>query len=190
MWLQDIIRLLFQIIQVLKPYSWTRNILIKSTGIEKNLQQKTICSNLKQCFYHKWFWKLRSKTFKSFIWFKDSYVICMSFACYLYVTRMYSYVICMSLGFTRMSFVCQSYVLACHSYVTCMYSYVIHMSLICHSYVIRMSLLCTRVSSVCHSYVLVCHPYVTRMYSYVIRMSLLCGFTMNQLQQHSLDVKN
>ena len=179
MWLQDIIRLLFQIIQVLKPYSWTRNILIKSTGIEKNLQQKTICSNLKQCFYHKWFWKLRSKTFKSFIWFKISYVICMSFACYLYVTRMYSYVICMSLGFTRMSFVCQSYVLVCYPYVTRMYSYVM-----------RMPLVSTRMSSVCHSYVLICHPYVTRMYSYVIRMSLVCGFTMNQLQQHSLDVKN
>ena len=66
-----------------------------------------------------------------------SNVIRMS--CHSYVTRMYSYVI-------RMSLVCT------------------HMSSVCHSHVIRTSLVCTRMSPVCHSYVLVCHPYVTRMW--------------------------
>ena len=65
----------------------------------------------------------------------------MSFLCHSYVTRMYSYVIRMSL--------------ACHPYITRMYSYVI-----------RMSLVCTRMSPVCHSYVLVCHLYVTRLWFY------------------------
>ena len=69
------------------------------------------------------------------------YVTCMSrtsSVCHLcvlvyhsYVTLMYSYVICMSLVCTHMSFVCHSYVLVCHSYVTLMYSYVIRMSLVC-----------------------------------------------------------
>ena len=108
---------------------------------------------------------------------RHSYAICMSLVCHSYVTRMYSYVIRMSLLFvhkspvcTCMSFVCHSYVLACHPYVTRMYSYVTCI----YSCVIRVSL-------VCHSYVLVCHPYVTRMYSHVIRMSLVCGFTNGKL---------
>ena len=53
--------------------------------------------------------------------------------CDAYVTRIYSYVIRMSLVCTRMSSVC-------------------------HSYVIRMSLVCTRMSSLCRLYVLVYHP--------------------------------
>ena len=77
----------------------------------------------------------------------DSYVLVY----HPYVTRLYSYVIRMSLVCT----LCLPYVPVCHLYVTCMYSYVI-----------RMSLICTRMSSVCHSYVLVCHPYVTRMWFY------------------------
>ena len=56
----------------------------------------------------------------------------------------------MSLACTRMSFICDSYVLVCDPCVTRM-----------HSYGICMSLVCTRISSVCHSYVLVCHPCVT-----------------------------
>ena len=116
-----------------------------------------------------------SKSFK-----KDNFIflpnhmssVCHSNAirmkCHLYVTRMPSCVIRMSLVCARMSSVCHSYILVCHPYVTRMYSYVI-----------RMSLVCTRMSSVCHSYVLICHPHVTPMYSYVIRVSLVCGFTMN-----------
>ena len=89
--------------------------------------------------------------------------------CHSYVSRLYSYVICMSLVCTRMSSVC-------HSSVTRMYSCVIRVSLlctrmpsVCHSYVLtclRMSLVCARMSSVCHSYVLVCHPYVIRRWFY------------------------
>ena len=53
-----------------------------------------------------------------------------------YFTRMYSYVICMSVAYvTRMC-----------------------------SYVIRISLVGIPMLSVCLSYVLVCHPYVTRTY--------------------------
>ena len=92
------------------------------------------------------FEKLWSKSSKSFTRFKISYVIRMSFACHLYITRMYS---------TRMSSKCHLYVLVCHPYVTSMYLYVIHMSLAC-----------TRISSVRHSYVLVCHRYVTFMWFY------------------------
>ena len=51
-------------------------------------------------------------------------------ACHLHVTRMFLYVMRMSLEYTRMSFVCHSYVLVCHPYVTRMYSYVIPMSLV------------------------------------------------------------
>ena len=80
----------------------------------------------------------------------------MQFVCHSYVNRTYSYVIYMSLAFTRMSSVCHSYVL------------------VCSSYVIRMSIVCIRMSSVRHSSVIVCHPYVTHMYSYVIRMLLVC----------------
>ena len=117
------------------------------------------------------FWKLRSKSSKSFIRFKISY----SFTCH-------SHAICMSGVCTHIPFACHSYVLICHPYVTRMYTYVIRMSLLCtrmFSHVIRMSLVCTRMSSLCHSHVLVCYHYITRMYSYVIRMSLVCSFTMN-----------
>ena len=55
-----------------------------------------------------------------------------------YCIRMYSYVIRVSLVYTRMysyvtrmSSVCHSYVLVCHPYVTRMYSYVIRISLVC-----------------------------------------------------------
>ena len=75
--------------------------------------------------------------------------------CHLYVSRMYSYVICMLLVCTRMSSVCHSHVLVCHRCATRMYSYVI-----------RMSLISTRMSTVCRSYLLVCHLYVTRMWYY------------------------
>ena len=67
---------------------------------------------------------------------------------------------------TRMSSVCNSYILVCHPYVTRMYSYITRMSFICHSYMILMSLVCTRMSFVCHSYVLVYHSYVTRLWFY------------------------
>ena len=100
---------------------------------------------------------------------------------------MYSYVICLSLTFNRISSVCHWYVLVSYSYVTRTYVYVIRMSLVCilmpsvchsyvllcrlyvtrmYSYAIRMSLVCTLMPSVCHSYVLVCHPYVTRIWFY------------------------
>ena len=81
--------------------------------------------------------------------------------CHPYVTRLYSYIIRMSLVCTRIPSICHSYVLVCHPYVTRMYAYII-----------RIFIVCTRMS-------LVCHPYVTRMYSYVICMLLVCGFTMN-----------
>ena len=110
----------------------------------------------------------------------------MSLVFHSYATRMYLYVICMTLVCTRMPSVCHSYVLVSHPYVTRMYSYVIRMSLVCtrmssvsHSYVTRMysyviciSLVCTRMSSVCHSY--------------VILMSLVCGFTMSCFCLHNL----
>ena len=55
--------------------------------------------------------------------------ICMS--CHSDGTRMYSYVICMSLTCTCMLSICHLYVLVCRPYVTRMYSYVIHMSFVC-----------------------------------------------------------
>ena len=82
----------------------------------------------------------------------------MSHVCHLYVTRIYSYVICMSLVRARILSICTRMPVLCHSYI-----------LICNG----MSLICTSMSSVCHSYVLVCHTYVTRMYSFVICMSLV-----------------
>ena len=102
----------------------------------------------------------------------------MSFACHFYafvfylyilvrhscVTRMYSYVICMSLAFIRMSSVCDSYVIRVSLVCTCS-------SFVCHSYVLVCHPFITRM---CHSYVLVCHSYVTRVYWYIIRMSLVC----------------
>ena len=78
------------------------------------------------------------------------YVIRMSFVCHPYVTRMYSYVIRMSLVCTHVSFVCHSYVLVCHHhsfvlvchpYVTRMYSNVIRMSLVCGFTMNRFSML-------------------------------------------------
>ena len=58
----------------------------------------------------------------------------MSLVYHSYVTRIYSYVI-------RMSLVCPLYSL-CHPYITRLYSHVI-----------RMSLVCTRMTFVCHSFV-------------------------------------
>ena len=51
--------------------------------------------------------------------------VCHSYVlvCHPYATRMDSYVICMSLVCTHMSFVCQSYELVCHLYVTRMCFY-------------------------------------------------------------------
>ena len=97
------------------------------------------------------------------------YVISMSLVYHPYATRVYSFII-------RISVVCQSYVIVCHPNVSRMYSYVIRMSLVCthvigvslvcHSNVAHMSLVCTRMLPECHSYVLVCHPFVTRMWFY------------------------
>ena len=57
--------------------------------------------------------------------------VCPSYVlvCHLYVTRMYSYVICMSPVCTRISSVSQ--LVVSHLYVTRMYSYVTRMSLVC-----------------------------------------------------------
>ena len=67
----------------------------------------------------------------------DSYVL----VCHPYVTRMYSYIIRMSL--------------VCHPYVT-------RMSSVRHSCI----LVCIYMSSLSHLRVLICHPYVTRMRFY------------------------
>ena len=80
-----------------------------------------------------------------------SYVL----ACHLYVTRIYSYVISMSLVCIR---------------VTCIYSFVIRMSLLC----IRMSPYVTRMSPVLLVCTCICHLGVTRMYCYIIRMLRVC----------------
>ena len=86
----------------------------------------------------RYFGRELSKSFKkdNFIFLSNrmsfvchSNVIRMS--CHLCVSRMYSYVIRMSLVYTRMSSVCHWYVLVCHRYVTRIYS-------VCHSYVTRM----------------------------------------------------
>ena len=123
-----------------------------------NLVTKITRNHVEQCCYHKVYWKLRSRSFKRYI-----YVICISFECHSYVTRLsfvcHSYV-------TRMPFVCVVW----HLYVIRISLVYTRMSPVYHSYV----LVCTRMSPVCHSYLLVCHPYVTRMYSYVICMSLIC----------------
>ena len=131
----------------------------------------------------------------------------MPFVWQSYVLVCHSYVIHMSLVYTRMSFVSHSYALArmscvCHSHVLARVSslcnsYVLaRMSSVCHSYVLacmsslyhsyvlaHMSSVCysyvlARMSSVCHSYVLACHPYVSRMC-----MLLVCGFTMNHFSK-------
>ena len=105
--------------------------------------------------------------------------------CHLYATRMYSYIICISLicsgvhGKTadewhtdgiqihksdiRMKYKYIEMTSICHSYVLVCYAYVTSMSLLCHLYVTHMCL-----------YLLVCHAYFTHMYLYVIRMSFLC----------------
>ena len=72
-------------------------------------QPKWYCNHVKQCSYHRWYWKLQFKSFKCYIQFNIIlhviHVICMSFAgtclslvCHSYVIHVYSYVICMSLG--------------------------------------------------------------------------------------------
>ena len=169
-----------------------------------------LLNNPKQSLHARTLLKIRyferefSKSFKKIqLYFSfEPHVIRVSFLCHSYVivyhpyaTRIYSYVIRMSLVWTcmssvsiRMSSICHSYVirmsLVCHPYVT-------RMSSVCHSYVIcislvctrvslvctRMSFVCTRISSICHSYVLVCHLYVFVCHqcdSYIIRMSHLC----------------
>ena len=145
-------------------------IVILNISVKWNsLLTKIIRNHVKQCSYHKWYWKLQSKSFNRYIQFNFIlHVIRMSLLCHLYIRVCHSYIIRMSLVFTRISSVCHSYVFVCHSYVTPIYLYII-----------RMSHVCTRMSFVCHSYILVCHLYVTGMYSYVIRMSLVCGFTLN-----------
>ena len=132
--------------------------------------------------------------------FNISYMIRMSFACYLYALIFYSYVsyvIHMSLVCTRMPSISHLYVLVCDPYFTPMYSYVIRMTLVCHSYVtrmysyvIRMALLCTCMSSVWHWYVVVCHSYATRMYSYVIRVSLVWFYHQPTTTWQSAIIKN
>ena len=76
-------------------------------------------------------------------------------ACHPYVTRIYSYVISMSLVCIR---------------VTCIYSYVI-----------RMSLVCIRMSSICHLYVFVCHPYVTRMSPVLLVCTCICHLCVTRM---------
>ena len=90
----------------------------------------------------------------------DSYVIRMSLVCARMSIVYHSYV----LIFTRMSFVCYSYVLSCHSHL-----------LVCHAYLLLSHPYVTRI----YSYVTRMYLYVIRMYSYVILMSHLCGFTMS-----------
>ena len=120
---------------------------------------------------------------------------CVTHMCSMsfYITRMYSYVISMSLVYIHMYWQVNSMYLhvICMSVVfihilwhaTHMYLHVICMSLICHLhvtriylYVIRLPLVCTHMSSAYHSYLYVFefHLYVNRVYSYVIRMSLVC----------------
>ena len=72
-------------------------------------------------------------------------IVCtrVSLVCHSYVTRMYSYVICMPLPCARI--------------IICMYLNAIRMSLVC-------------ISSVCHTYVVVCHPYVFGCHPYVTSM--------------------
>ena len=99
-------------------FSWSRNLrcLKRRTLLEADPAMELFVTivycwkqiaKLKQCSYQKWYWKLRSKSFKCY----------MQFNIILHVIRM--------------SFLCYSYVLACHLYVTCIISFVICMSLIC-----------------------------------------------------------
>ena len=99
-------------------FSWSRNLrcLKRRTLLEADPAMELFVTivycwkqiaKLKQCSYQKWYWKLRSKSFKCYIQFN------------------------ITLHVIRMSFLCYSYVLACHLYVTCIISFVICMSLIC-----------------------------------------------------------
>ena len=99
-------------------FSWSRNLrcLKRRTLLEADPAMELFVTivycwkqiaKLKQCSYQKWYWKLRSKSFKCYIQFN------------------------IILHVIRMSFLCYSYVLACHLYVTCIISFVICMSLIC-----------------------------------------------------------
>ena len=99
-------------------FSWSRNLrcLKRRTLLEADPAMELFVTivycwkqiaKLKQCSYQKWYWKLRSKSFKCYIQFN------------------------IILHVIRMSFLCYSYVLACHLYVTCIISFVIRMSLIC-----------------------------------------------------------
>ena len=99
-------------------FSWSRNLrcLKRRTLLEVDPAMELFVTivycwkqiaKLKQCSYQKWYWKLRSKSFKCYIQFN------------------------IILHVIRMSFLCYSYVLACHLYVTCIISFVICMSLIC-----------------------------------------------------------
>ena len=99
---------------------------------EKYKVTKIIRNYVKQCSYHKWYWKLRSKSFKCCIQFNIIWhAICMSFVCHSYELVCHSYVIRMSLVCTRMPSVYHSYVLICHPHVTRMYSFVIPISPVC-----------------------------------------------------------
>ena len=99
-------------------FSWSRNLryLKRRTLLEADPAMELFVTivycwkqiaKLKQCSYQKWYWKLRSKSFKYYIQFNIILLV------------------------IRMSFLCYSYVLACHLYVTCIISFVIRMSLIC-----------------------------------------------------------
>ena len=99
-------------------FSWSRNLrcLKRRTLLEADPAMELFVTivycwkqiaKLKQCSYQKWYWKLRSKSFKCYIQFN------------------------IILHVIRMSFLCYSYVLACHLYVTCIISFAICMSLIC-----------------------------------------------------------
>ena len=95
---------------------------MKNTKIWNILVTKIIRNQVKQYSYHEGYWKLRSKSFKRYIYsltlflmlFRyHSNVICISLVCHSYlpyVPRMDSYVIRLSLVCTRMSSVCHSYV--------------------------------------------------------------------------------
>ena len=97
-----------------------------------NLVIKIARNHLIQCSYHKWYSKLRSKSFKYYIQFNIVLLVIrmsflcirMSLVCHLSVTYMYSFVV-------RMSLVCIRMLPVCHLYVTRKYQYVIRISLVC-----------------------------------------------------------
>ena len=94
----------------------------------EQLSDQNHSQHVTQCSYHKWYRKLRFKSFKWYIQFNTIlHVIRMAFVCAL-ISLICQY----SLISLHMSIVC-------HSYVTCMCSYVI-----------RMSLVCTSMSTVCY----------------------------------------